>query len=229
MKVQDKYTPRNLDQVIYPNTATALRIQAFGTRQLEGHVLMWGPNGTAKTSIAHLLIAAIGGADAAVDDVDYDELLSKPDFTQYIKNSCSLSNLYGQSKFFILLNEFDTSRVNPHKLWTAMDQCGNDLMVIITTNEPMKVHRSIRSRCTEIEMPAMPAKNVLSRAQQILSSEGLVLPDQQVLHYLMTKQYSGDLRKYFAVLDELLFLHSTKQPMPPWQAVKPKMTVLSGT
>lgn len=228
MKVQDKYAPQNLNEVIYPNTATELRIQALGSGQLEGHVLLWGPNGSAKTSIAHLLIQAIGGSDATVDDVDYSELLSKPNLNQYINNSCSHSGLYGNGKFFILLNEFDTAKVNPHKLWTAMDHCGNNLMVIITTNEPLKVHRSVRSRCMEIEMPALSAQKVLNRAQQILSAEGLVLPDAQVLHYLMTKQYSGDLRKYFAALDELLFLHSTGQPMPPWQAIKPQMTVVNG-
>lgn len=229
MKVQDKYAPQNLNEVIYPDTATGLRIQALGSGQLKGHVLLWGPNGTAKTSTAHLLIKAIGGEDATVDDVDYSELLSKPNLKQYIKNSCSYSSLYGNSKFYILLNEFDTAKVNPHKLWTAMDQCGNDLMVIITTNEPLKVHRSVRSRCMEIEIPALSAQKVLGRAQHILCAEGLVLPDAQVLHYLMTKQYSGDLRKYFAVLDELLFLHATRKPMPPWHAVKPQMTVLSGT
>jgi hypothetical protein len=45
---------------------------------------------------------------------------------------------------------------------------------------------------------------------------------------LKTKQHTGDLRKYFEVLDELLFLHSTGQPMPPWQAIKPQMTVVNG-
>lgn len=228
MKVQDKYAPQNLSEVIYPNKATETRIHALAAGQLAGHVLLWGPNGTAKTTLAHLLIQSIGGVNAMVDDVEYEELLSKPDLNLYLKNSCAISRFSGQSKFFVLLNEFDTAKGPAHKLWTAMDKCGSNLMVIITTNEPMKVHRSIRSRCTEIKMPLLSAKSVVERAQVILAAEGLVLPHAQVCHYLTSKQHTGDLRKYFEVLDELLFLHSMGQPMPPWQAIKPQMTVVNG-
>lgn len=228
MKIQEKYAPTNLIEVIYPDTATANRIKAIASGQLTGHVLLWGPNGTAKTTIANLLIQAIGGVDAIVDDVQFDQLVSKPDFDLYIKNSCALSSLSKGGKFFILLNEFDTAKGPAHKLWTAMDECGSNLIVIITTNEPMKVHRSIRSRCTEINMSALSAQSVVKRAQEILAAEGLVLPDAQVRHYLKTKQHTGDLRKYFEVLDELLYLHSTGQPMPHWQAIKPQMTLVNG-
>lgn len=226
MKVELKYAPQNLSEVIYPDAATEIRIQALGSGQLDGHVMLWGPNGTGKTSIARLLIDAIGGAGANVDDVDYDELLSKPDLKQYLQNSCAMSNLYGQGKFFILLNEFDTARVNPHKLWTAMDKCGNELMVIITTNEPMKVHKSVRSRCMEIHMPALSANIVLPRAQHILAVEGLVLPDTQVRAYLSNMQYKGDLRKYFAILDDLLLLNNSGQAMPPWITQAPVLNIV---
>lgn len=226
MKVELKYAPQNLGDVIYPDAASKIRIQALGSGQLQGNVMLWGPNGTGKTSIARLLIEAIGGVDASVDDVDYDELLAKPDLKQYLQNSCVMSSLYGQSKFFILLNEFDNARVNPYKLWTAMDKCGDELMVIITTNEPMKVHKSVRSRCMEIPMPALSANIVLPRAQHILATEGLVLPDAQVRAYLSNKQYAGDLRKYFTLLDELLFLHNTGQPMPPWNSQAPVLNIV---
>lgn len=226
MKTEIKYAPQNLSEVIYPDAASKLRIQALGTGQLQGHVMLWGPNGTGKTSIARLLIEAIGGVDASVDDVDYDELLAKVDLKLYLRNACTASNWSGQSKFFILLNEFDTARVNLHKLWTAMDKCGDELMVIITTNEPMKVHKSVRSRCVEIHMPALNVNIVLPRAQHILAAEGLVLPDAQVRAYLSNQQHSGDLRKYFALLDELLFLHNTGQPMPRWNPQAPVLNIV---
>lgn len=226
MKVELKYAPQNLGEVIYPDATSKIRIQALGSGQLQGHIMLWGPNGTGKTSIARLLIETIGGVDANVDDVDYEDLLAKPDLKQYLKNACSISKWTGQSKFFILLNEFDNARVNPYKLWTAMDKCGDELMVIITTNEPMKVHKSVRSRCTEISMPALTAQIVLPRAQYILAAEGLVLSDAQVRAYLSNKQYSGDLRKYFALLDELLFLHNTGQPMPPWNSQTPVLNIV---
>ena len=228
MKTSEKYAPKNLNEIIFPNHAVQTRIQAYATGQLEGNILLYGPNGTAKTSLAKLLFESIGGPDTVFDDMDCEELLKDPAVLEKINNSCAYAPFTYQRKYFLLLNEFDNAKTNVFKLWNLMDKNANNLMVIITTNEPMKVHRSIRSRCCEIEMRAPTAKMVLPRAQQIMTAEGLQLPDAQLLHYLYTKEYAGDLRKYFAVLDELLYLHSIGAPMPHWATVQPKMTVLSG-
>ena len=222
MKTEQKYAPISLNEVIFPNIATERRLLAHASGQLTGHILLHGPNGTAKTTTARLLIEAIGGKDAAYDH-DYDVLSGKADLKLYLLSACSFARFTTQGKHFLLLNEFDTAQRDVSKLWTAMDACGDDLMVIITTNNPMKVHRSIRSRCTEIELPALPAHAVLRRAQHILTAEGLVLPDAQVLSYLSTKQYAGDGRKYWAVLDELLYLKNAGMAFPKWSRPAPKL------
>lgn len=216
MKTEIKYAPVTLSDVIYPNKATELRIQAFATGHLEGNILLYGPNGAGKTTIANLLPNAIAGVNACVEDKDFDKILKQSDIKSYLKQSCSLSRLYG-SKFFMVFNEFDFAKINLDKLWSAMDSCQQDLMAIITTNNPMQVHQSIRSRCTLIEMPALTAQALLERAQYILRTEGLVLPDKQVLHYLMSKQQTGDIRQYMGLLDELLFLAQSGSEMPEWK------------
>ena len=90
----------------------------------------------------------------------------------------------------------------------------------------MKVHKSVRSRCMEIHMPALKANVVLPRAQHILAAEGLVLPDAQVRAYLSNMQYKGDLRKYFAILDDLLLLNNSGQAMPPWITQAPVLNIV---
>lgn len=225
MKTEIKYAPRNLSEIIYPSTAVERRIMGYACGQLEGHILMHGTNGTGKTSIANLLPIAIGGADAAIDENDYDGVLGQKDIKSYLKNACQLSKLYGSGKHFLLFNEFDNAKANLSKLWTAMDACGDLLMVIITTNEPLNVHKSIRSRCDLIEMPPLKARAALARSQQILQAEGLVLSDAQVLHYLKTRENFGDLRKYMGVLDEILYLHASGDELPAWTAPLPPVLV----
>ena len=233
MRTAIKYAPQNLNEVIYPSIAVQKRIAAYGKRQLEGHVLLWGPNGTGKTTVANLLPYAIGGENALVEDKEFDELLSNKDIKQYLLNACSMSGLYGQGKFFMVFNEFDNAKVNLSKLWTAMDRCAEQLMVIITTNLPMNVHQSVRSRCDLIDFSKLSARQVLPRAQHILQAEGVNLPDAQVLHYLTQIEYQADLRKYFMKLDEIIFLSSTGQLLPPAPSsvftTKPSFRVISAT
>jgi len=109
-----------------------------------------------------------------------------------------------------------------------MDDLGDMLMVIITTNEPMSIHKSVRSRCDQIHLPTVTAKSFLPRAQQILNAEGLILPDNQVEYLLLQWEKFGDLRKYLRCIDELLFLKSQGLPIPSApQPTKPSLSVVT--
>jgi DNA polymerase III delta prime subunit len=227
MKTEVKYAPQNLNDVIYPNTATALRINGYATKQLEGHIMLHGPNGTSKTSVAKLLPYAIDGQNAVIEDKHFDDVLGQKNLKDYLRNACSYNQFTGGSKFYLVFNEFDNTSTKLHKLWTAMDDLSDMLMVIITTNEPMSIHKSIRSRCSLIQMPAVTANAFLPRAQQILKAEGLVLPDYQVQYHLKQVEQFGDLRKYCRCLDELIFLNNSGLPIPAAPSpVAPVLTVV---
>jgi replication-associated recombination protein RarA len=67
MKVAEKYAPISLNDVVMPNIATANRLHGYANGGLNGHIILWGPNGTGKSTVAHLLPAAISGDDALVE------------------------------------------------------------------------------------------------------------------------------------------------------------------
>ncbi len=218
MKTEIKYAPKNLNEVIYPSAAVALRIKAYAAGQLEGHVMLHGPNGTGKTTVAKLLAQSIGGADAQMESKDMDELLGMSKLKDHMKAACSMARLTTSGKHFIVFNEFDTVKKGVSKFWTALDACGDSVMAIITTNNPMSIERAIRSRFDMIEMAGIPAVQALQRVQYALKSEGLSLPDAQVLHYLKQVEHLMDFRKYFKKADELIFLGDSGLPFPAWKA-----------
>lgn len=218
MSKAKKYAPTNLNEVIYPIIAVERRIKAYAAGQLEGHVMLYGPNGTGKTTVANLLVRAIGGANARLEDCDVEELLVKPKLRDYLRNASAWARLTPGDKYFLVLNEFDYAKRGVNKLWTALDECGDGAMAIITTNNPMSIDRAVRSRFDMIEFAGITAQAALPRIQFVLKAEGLVLPDAQVLHYLKQVEHMMDLRKYFKTADELLFLHSSGSSFPAWSA-----------
>jgi replication-associated recombination protein RarA len=226
MKTEIKYAPDSINQVIYPNVSVQRRIAAYAAGQLEGHVMLYGTNGTGKTTVAKLLVQAIGGADALLEDKDIDELLGMPKFKDYMKNICSVARLTASGKYFMVLNEFDKTKKEVSKFWTALDACGENVMVIITTNHAMEIDRAIRSRFDMIEMSGIPAVQAIQRVQLALKAEGLSLPDAQVLHYLKQVENLMDFRKYFKKADELLFLHSNGLAFPAWKAAAPALKII---
>jgi DNA polymerase III delta prime subunit len=226
------YAPKNLNDVIYPNEAVRLRMQAYADGSLNGNLLLHGPNGTGKTTLANLLPSLISGSGAFIESRTADELIQTKNLTDYVRNAINMSGIWDGGQYYWILNEFDCVAGKTEKLWNVMDQFGDMLRVIITTNEPMNVHKSIRSRCMEVHMPAVTPAAMFARADLLLKQEGLSLHDDQLMHYLKSKEHYCDIRKYGQVLDELLFLHKSGQPMPPWKApvqapaIAPKLRVL---
>ena len=216
MKCEIKYAPNQLGEVIYPNVGVERRVKGYASKQLEGHIILHGPNGTGKTSLANLLVKEIGNQHPEVERKEAEEFLAQPDLKKYLKQASAYAAMTTSEKYFLILNEFDYSKKNIHKFWTALDACGDGVMAIITTNQLMDVHPSIRSRCDMIDMPGVSATAALQRVQYCLRMEGISLPDAQVLHYLKDKEHFFNLRKYFNVADQLIYLSHNNLPMPPW-------------
>lgn len=110
MKTEIKYAPNNLHDIIYPSDAVKNRILAYGNGALNGHIILHGPNGTGKTSVAKLLPYAIDGENANVETKSFDELLNRKDIDDYISNACISNRFYQSSKFYMLFNEFDNCK-----------------------------------------------------------------------------------------------------------------------
>ena len=122
-----------------------------------------------------------------------------------------MASLMTSSKHFVLLNEFDEETGNMHLLWQAMDRCQAGMMVLITTNQLMEIHPSIRSRCYVLHFPPLTALDMLPTADRILALEGLPMNPSVLLAHLQTREYFGDLRKYFELLESLLYVHKATQ------------------
>jgi len=213
MKLTDKYTPRSIKDLTVSSPSTFNILKALASGRMSGHVILHGTNGVGKSSAAKLLIDAIGGPDASVESLTAQKLLRKSDLDTYLAQATHVASLITSGKHFVLLNEFDEETGNLHLLWQAMDRCQAGMMVLITTNQLMKIHPSIRSRCYVLHFPPVTALDMLPTAERILALEGLPIDPAVLLAHLQAREHFGDLRKYFELLESLLYVHKATQLM----------------
>lgn len=232
MGVAEKYAPKSLNDVVIPSVATANRLNSYANGGLNGHIILHGPNGTGKSTVAHLLPNEISGEAALIEPKSLEELLAMKDLKGYLKQTAHVAQVINGSKYFLVYDEADAVKGNFARFWTAVDYCGSDVMMIFTTNNPMAIPASIRSRSDEIAFPALTPQQFLPRAQFMLQAESVDLPNAQVLHYLTQIQHTPDIRKYCKKVDEIIFLIRNEMALPPTPStvdLRPQIKAVAST
>jgi replication-associated recombination protein RarA len=231
-----KYAPKQINDVVFNNSVyeqqLKLIFQGFKTR----HLFLSGANGSGKSTIAVLIAEELTRhcPDLLLND-SIDFVMSQNDIYEYFMRMKHIAYLAGagdSDRLVIVFNELDKFEKSLGRLWTVMDRMKNELLVIITTNYPMKFENAIRSRCDKFHFTRITPAEFLERAQYILEQEQVILPDANVLHYLTTWTVkTSDVRDYMAVLDRLIFMSQHNMPLPavpaaPAVSAVPTLTIV---
>lgn len=231
-KCEIKYVPKNINDVVFNNAENERRIkmifQGFKTR----HLFLSGTNGVGKTMIADLVVHHLTNHCSCLLIADtIEQVMAQDDIYTYFLNAFHLAKLAGAAiddRLVIVFHELDSYTKPLDKLWTVMDRMKDELLVIITTNNPMKFANAVRSRCAKYNFIRITPEDFVSRAQYILNQENIHLPDLHVLHYLKTMSITtSDVRDYLDVLDDLIYSSQNKLPLPAIPVSQPKQPTLS--
>ena len=217
-----KYEPSRIEDVVFNNKFDEQKINMIFKGHKTRHLLLCGANGTGKTTIANLIAEKLTNhcPNLLIED-SIEDIMSQHDLFSYFSRAHTLATLTGaknDDRLVIIFNELDKYTGSLDRLWTVMDRMKDRLLIIITTNHPMKFEQAMRSRCEKYNFTRITPEDFLSRAQLILKNENIHLPDSDVLNFLTSRTVTtSDVRDYLAALDLILFMlkHNIELPSPP--------------
>ena len=221
MQTEIKYAPASINDVVFTNAWTESSIKAIAAGLPVSGLLLSGSNGNGKTTIANVIANELTKHCPALHMNDtIEEFLSYADIRQtvignttYCRTGCGAT---AKDRVVLIFNELDKFSGRLDKLWLAMDGLKDDLLVIITTNEPMNIPLPLRSRCDKYDFRRVTPAEFLSRAQFILRAEGVTLPDADTLSHLIAQTSKvSDVRDYMRVLDKLIYMTQNAIALPP--------------
>jgi len=223
-KCEVKYAPKHINDVVFNNAYTEQQLKMIFQGFKTDNLFLSGINGTGKTLISSLIVEHLTSHCPTLLISDpIEKVMVQQDIYAYFLNAHHLACLAGAAnddRVVIVFHELDKYTGSLDKLWTAMDRLKDHLLVIITTNDPMKFQNAVRSRCDKFNFTRITPSDFLSRAQYILTQEHVNLPDADVLHYLKSMTVTtSDVRDYCRVLDKLIFMSQNNLPLPAVPAV----------
>ena len=194
-----RHQPKTMKDVVLSNMTQMVIFNMVASGQSHANLLLYGANGTGKTSLAHALIADYFAAYNDNDMCEYINMTRMKDFNR-LRNTIGLVPLSVSGRRWLLIDEVEKV-TNKHLLDELHDIIDNsyNCSFILTTNNKGALPGGSISRCQAIAIEVPSPDQFLPRAQEIVNAEGIEATGADVLAVL--QQGDADLRGYMFRLE----------------------------
>ena len=168
----EKYRPNTLDGYVFTDPNTREQVEYFIKEKSIPHLLLTGPAGTGKTTLAKILVNCL-----EIDGYDFLQVnASRDNGVDFLKSKIEgfVSTLpFGELKI-VLLDEADYLSHNAQAILRGlMETFQSQARFILTANLAHKIIMPLKSRSTQIVIDKTDTTEFTTRAAQVLLGEGV--------------------------------------------------------
>lgn len=209
MNSTSKFAPREFDDLVFPNSSVERTIRDYKDGYTADNLLLHGPPGTGKSTIARLLPALI--------EPDHNPANVTTYFCSQYRKVEELQNKVGEKvtayafdglRQYMIMEEVDNLHCHAMELLKSVMDVGEkmDVMFILTTNKLEEISWPVRDRCEAVFVGQTAPECWFPRARKIIQQEtGTTVNDDTLFQVLSTA--NGSSRQSVKAIQKFLSRH----------------------
>lgn len=205
-----RHRPKKFSDVLGQGGAVKILEDMVRKKKVPHAILMSGPSGVGKTTIARILANKLGASEWDTQEINSANFRGI-DTPRDIAKSMVMAPVGGKCRAWILDEFHQSSSQAQEAFLKILEDTPKHVYFMICTTAPGKLISAVKSRTTEIKLSAVPEKDLTDLVKKVAKSEGVNL-SQDVLEKLV-ENAEGSARKALVSLEEISHLEAEEEQL----------------